>query len=94
MSVSALVTASKRKKSSIPTPFGTLLGLIRKGCKQADILRWLAENLSIDYTLKNNAYQFRRAWEDHGRFTPEIRLEVELLKDMVGVHTLLSSARG
>jgi len=61
------------------------LGLIRKGCKQADILRWLAENLSIDYTLKNNAYQFRRAWEQHGRFTPEVRLEVELIKDMVGI---------
>ena len=59
------------------------LGLIRKGCKPADILRWLAENLSIDYTLKNNAYQFRRAWEDHGRFTPEVRLEVERLKDLL-----------
>ena len=59
------------------------LGLIRKACKQADILRWLAENLSIDYTLKNNAYQFRRAWEDHGRFTPEVRLEVERIKDLL-----------
>ena len=60
------------------------LGLIRKGCKTPDILRWLSENLSIDYTLKNNAFQFRRAWEAHGRYTPEVRLEVEYIKDLLG----------
>ena len=31
---------------------------------------------------RNNASQFRRAMKEHGRYTPEVRIEVSLLESM------------
>lgn len=59
------------------------LGIIRRGCSIAHIKQWLAENLDIDYTARNNSSQFTRAWKEHGRYTPEIRSEVTYLRTIM-----------
>jgi hypothetical protein len=58
------------------------LGYIRRKCPEKDIRQWLSEHLSIDYTERNNASQFRRAMNEHGRYTPEVRDEVMALESM------------
>ena len=58
------------------------LGYIRRKCPDKDIRQWLSEHLSIDYTERNNASQFRRAMNEHGRYTPEVRDEVMQLEAM------------
>ena len=58
------------------------LGYIRRKCSDRDIRQWLSEHLKIDYTERNNASQFRRAMNEHGRFTPEVRDEVMQLESM------------
>lgn len=58
------------------------LGYIRRKCSDRDIRQWLSEHLKIDYTERNNASQFRRAMNEHGRFTPEVRDEVMALETM------------
>ena len=58
------------------------LGYIRRKCTDKDIRQWLSEHLSIDYTERNNASQFRRAMNEHGRYTPEVRDEVMALESM------------
>ena len=58
------------------------LGYIRRKCTDKDIRQWLSEHLSIDYTERNNASQFRRAMREHGRYTPEVRDEVMQLESM------------
>ena len=58
------------------------LGYIRRKCSDKDIRQWLSEHLSIDYTERNNASQFRRAMNEHGRYTPEVRDEVMQLESM------------
>ena len=58
------------------------LGYIRRKCSDKDIRQWLSEHLKLDYTKRNNASQFRRAMNEHGRYTPEVQDEVMLLKSM------------
>lgn len=65
------------------------LGYVRRKCSDTDMLRWLSEHLMIDYTAKNNAYQFRRAMKDHSRYMPEVQAEVEYLES-IGYHRFSS----
>ena len=58
------------------------LGYIRRKCSDHDIRQWLSEHLKLDYTERNNASQFRRAMNEHGRYTPEVRDEVMALETM------------
>ena len=62
------------------------LGYIRRKCSDKDIRQWLSEHLKLDYTERNNASQFRRAMNEHGRHTPEIREEVMALEAMGYFH--------
>lgn len=62
------------------------LGYIRRKCADKDIRQWLSEHLKLDYTERNNASQFRRAMNEHGRHTPEIREEVMALEAMGYFH--------
>lgn len=62
------------------------LGYIRRKCSDKDIRQWLSEHLKLDYTERNNASQFRRAMNEHGRHTPEIRDEVMALEAMGYFH--------
>lgn len=56
------------------------LGYIRRKCSDKDMRQWLSEHLKLDYTERNNASQFRRAMNEHGRHTPEVRDEVLALE--------------
>lgn len=56
------------------------LGYIRRKCSDKDMRQWLSEHLKLDYTERNNASQFRRAMNEHGRHTPEVRDEVIALE--------------
>ena len=58
------------------------LGYIRRKCGDKDMRQWLSEHLSIDYTEHKNASQFRRAMNEHGRYTPEVQDEVFALESM------------
>ena len=58
------------------------LGYIRRKCADKDIRQWLSEHLKLNYMERNNASQFRRAMNEHGRYTPEVRDEVILLESM------------
>ena len=58
------------------------LGYIRRKCSDKDIRQWLSEHLKLNYMERNNASQFRRAMQDHGRHTPEVRDEVMALESM------------
>ena len=62
------------------------LGYIRRKCSDRDIRQWLSEHLRINYMERNNASQFRRAMNEHGRYTPEIRDEVIALEAMGYFH--------
>lgn len=57
------------------------LGYIRRNCSVTDIARWLSNYLQNDYTEKNALYQFRRAWKEHGRYTPYVLDMLDLLKE-------------
>ena len=58
------------------------LGYIRRKCGDKDMRQWLSEHLTIDYTEHKNASQFRRAMNEHGRYTPEVQDEVFALESM------------
>jgi len=58
------------------------LGYIRRKCGDKDMRQWLSEHLKIDYTEHKNASQFRRAMNEHGRYTPEVQDEVFALESM------------
>lgn len=55
------------------------LGYIRRKCTFNDMAKYLTDHLTNDYTAQNNLYQFRRAFNDLGRYSSEIIDEVELL---------------
>ena len=57
------------------------LGYVRRACKPKDIVRWMSEHLSKDYTEKNNRDQFVRAWKELGRYTDEVKHFVALLEE-------------
>ena len=56
------------------------LGYVRRACKPKDIVRWMSEHLSKDYTEKNNRDQFVRAWKELSRYTDEVKHFVKLLE--------------
>ena len=55
------------------------LGFVRRSITMKDMLTWLTDHLEGDYISKNNAYQFRRAWNEHGRYTPAVQGELNEL---------------
>lgn len=55
------------------------LGFVRRSITMKDMLTWLTDHLDNDYVTKNNAYQFRRAWNEHGRYTPAVKDEINEL---------------
>ena len=57
-----------------------------------DITRWLAEQLVNDYTEKNRRDQFRKAWNELGRYSEDVRHFVSLLASY-GITRLVSSAK-
>lgn len=63
------------------------LGYIRRACKPADIVRWMREHLSKDYTTKNNRDQFVRAWNELSRYTDDVKHFVAVL-EACGVNKL------
>lgn len=65
------------------------LGYIRRACTTKDITRWISDKLAQDYTSKSTAFQFNRAWKEHGRYSEAIRDEVAHLRSL-GVPPLLT----
>ena len=57
-----------------------MLGYVRRACKPKDIVRWMSEHLTKDYTEKNNRDQFVRAWKELGRYTDEVKHFVAVLE--------------
>lgn len=55
------------------------LGYVRRTCSVTDITRWLAEQLVHDYTEKNRRDQFRKAWNELGRYSEDVRHFVSVL---------------
>ena len=55
------------------------LGYVRRACSITDITRWLAEQLVNNYTEKNRRDQFRKAWNELGRYSDDVRHFVSLL---------------
>ena len=67
------------------------LGYIRRKCSVGEMMRWLSEHLKTDYTAKNNASQFRRAMNEHGRYSPEVQDEVVYLES-IGYHKFMPNS--
>lgn len=63
------------------------LGYVRRACKPKDIVRWMSEHLSKDYTTKNNRDQFVRAWNELSRYTDDVKHFVAVL-EACGVNKL------
>lgn len=61
------------------------MGYVRRACSVTDITRWMTENLNNDYTKKNNRDQFRRAWNELGRFSEDVKHFVRILNEY-GIH--------
>ena len=57
------------------------LGYVRRACKPKDIVRWMSEHLSKDYTTKNNRDQFVRAWKELSRYTEDVKYYVAVLEE-------------
>ena len=58
-----------------------MLGYVRRACKPKDIVRWMSEHLTKDYTEKNNRDQFVRAWKELGRYTDDVKHFVAVLEE-------------
>lgn len=58
------------------------LGYVRRACSVKDMAKWLSEHLANDYTSKNNYLQFKRAFEQRGRYTEEVQDEITLLASL------------
>lgn len=58
-----------------------MLGYVRRACSVTDITRWLTEQLTKDYTTKNNRDQFLRAWKHHGRYTDDVKHFLTVLRE-------------
>lgn len=56
------------------------MGYVRRACSVPDITRWMSEELVKDYTTKNNRNQFRRAWNELGRYHEDVRYFVQELQ--------------
>ena len=60
------------------------MGYVRRACSVRDITRWMTEELTKDYTTKNNRDQFRRAWNELSRYHDDVRLFVQELQNLLG----------
>ena len=69
------------------------LGYIRRSLTTKTMRTWLTDHLTEDYITKNNAYQFTRAWNEHGRYAPAILEEIDYLKQY-GIYTLYQQKHG
>ena len=58
------------------------MGYVRRACSLRDITRWMTEQLTKDYTTKNNHDQFVRAWKELGRYTPEVKEFIKKLESI------------
>ncbi len=61
------------------------MGYVRRACSATDITRWMTENLVKDYNAKNNRDQFRRAWNELGRYSEDVKHFVRVLNEY-GIH--------
>ncbi|MBQ7996072.1 MAG: hypothetical protein IJ249_00200 [Paludibacteraceae bacterium] len=59
------------------------MGYVRRACSVTDITRWMAEELTKDYTTKNNRDQFRRAWNELSRYHDDVRHFVQELQSLL-----------
>ena len=57
------------------------LGYVRYKLSVRSMRKWLSDHLSENYMLKNTSTQFDRAWKAHGRYTPEVQEQVDLLAE-------------
>lgn len=57
------------------------MGYVRRASSITDITRWMTENLNNDYTTKNNRDQFRRAWNELGRYSEDVKHYVRVLNE-------------
>jgi Fe2+ transport system protein FeoA len=57
------------------------LGYVRYKLSVRSMRKWLSDYLSENYMLKNTSTQFDRAWKTHGRYTPEVQEQVDLLAE-------------
>ena len=48
-----------------------------------EITRWMSEELTKDYTAKNNRDQFRRAWNERSRYHDDVRYFVQELEKLL-----------
>ena len=55
------------------------LGYVNRACKVSKMIQWLSEHLANNYLEKNRAMQFRRAWDQLSRYSPEVTDEVKNL---------------
>lgn len=62
------------------------LGYVRRACSVTDITRWLSEQLVNDYTDKNRRDQFRKAWNELGRYSDDVKHFVNVLNQL-GVYS-------
>ena len=60
------------------------MGYVRRACSVPDITRWMSEQLTKDYTTKNNRDQFRRAWNELSRYHEDVRHFVLELQSLLG----------
>ncbi|MBQ6765094.1 MAG: hypothetical protein IJP45_07925, partial [Paludibacteraceae bacterium] len=59
------------------------MGYVRRGVSMTDITRWMTEQLTKDYTTKNNRDQFRRAWNELSRYSDDVRHFVQKLQELL-----------
>jgi hypothetical protein len=63
---------------------------VRRTITEKDILTWLSNNLSHDYSAQANANRFRNVWSEYGRYKPAIKAEVYELAQL-GITTFKNS---
>ncbi len=59
------------------------MGYVRRGVSMTDITRWMTEELTKDYSTKNNRDQFRRAWNELSRYSDDVRHFVQKLQELL-----------
>jgi len=59
------------------------MGYVRRACSVTEITRWMSEELTKDYTAKNNRDQFRRAWNELSRYHEDVRYFVQELEKLL-----------
>ena len=58
------------------------MGYVRRACSVTDITRWMSDNLVNDYSTKNNRDQFRRAWNELGRYSDDVKHFTHILNEI------------